>query len=448
MLVRIGSPASWRVERIGYPFDGGLPVTGVARAGVRMVLPGGLRRLQWRQGLRSVSLARALNHALLTRPIHAIRYAPPSDPMSTESSVSFFAEPSNSAVLRRFVQDLGSLPRSSIAPEGLTHQLTQILNLMLANAAKFDEFASANIEWIGSHFISSISECFDLQAEQRPAAIKSIFTSAYRFICELEFCQPGDPSFEVRRIIKFVHDNLEAFEGADRQQLVYAAYTMPANVAKKLIGDPSITEFRQFSETVEASRKLKEQWDSDLDKRQKLLDGLKENIQTLTSEYNFVGLVEGFGKLKKDKDQERIFAFLSLILIGFAMLAVPAGQLVFVIERLAQIEDHKTTLVYSLPTIIAVEIILLYFFRVVLGQFRSVKAQLTQVDLRISLCQFIESYAEYVSKLREKDSSALGKFEALIFSNLVTGESPIPSTFDGVEQIANLLKSVRSGAKE
>lgn len=368
--------------------------------------------------------------------------------MPTQSSNPFFAEPSNATVLRRFVLDLRSLPGESIAPEGLTHNLAQIIDLMISNAEKFDEYASLNAEWIGQGFIGEIKNYFALQAEKRPGAIRSIFTSAYRFLCELEFTQPGEPSFEVRKVMNFVHDNLEGFGGNDRQQLVYAAYTMPAQVAKKLIGHPSIADFRNFSDTVEASRKLKEKWDAELDERQKLLEGLTENIKKTTSEYNFVGLVHGFKGLKQKKETERRDSFISLIFVGCAMLALPLLQINFVMERLAQIEEHKATLVYSLPTIIAVEIVLLYFFRVVLGQFRSVKAQLLQVDLRISLCQFIESYAEYVSKLREKDSSALVKFEALIFSGLVTEESGIPSTFDGAEQIASIIRSIRGGSKD
>lgn len=129
------------------------------------------------------------------------------------------------------------------------------------------------------------------------------------------------------------------------------------------------------------------------------------------------------------------------------MLLLPALQIYFVIEKIVEIDKHRSVLVYSLPTIIAIEIILLYFFRVVLAQFRSVKAQLLQVDLRITLCQFVESYAEYVSKLREKDATALIKFEALIFSGLVTDESGIPSTFDGIEQVGHLIRSLRGESR-
>ena len=229
--------------------------------------------------------------------------------MPTESSTTLFTDPSNAALLRRFVQDLRALPAESISPEGLTQSLAQIVDLMIANAAKFDEYAAINSEWITQHFVGEIKNYFGVHAEKRAAAIRSIFTSAYRFLCELEFTQPAEPSFEVRKIMNFVHDNLEAFEGTDRQQLVYAAYTMPAQVAKKLIGHPSILEFRKFSETVDTSRKLKDQWDEDFGKRQKLIEGLTENIKKITSEYNFVGLVHGFQHLKRRKEDERKFSF-------------------------------------------------------------------------------------------------------------------------------------------
>ncbi|WP_114972212.1 hypothetical protein [Rhodoferax ferrireducens] len=368
--------------------------------------------------------------------------------MTTESSSALFTVPSNAALLRRLVQDLRTLPSEAIPPEGMTHHLAQIVDLMISNPEKFDEFAAVNVEWIGASFMGEIKNYFDLPPENRPSVVRSVFTSAYRFLCELEFTQPGEPSFEVRRIMNFVHDHLEDFTGTDRQQLIYAAYAMPAQVAKRLIGHPSVTEFRKFSETVEASRKIKEEWDKDLDERQKLLQGLASNIGNITSAYNFVGLVHGFQGLKEKKEEERKFSFVSIILIGLAMTVLPLAQLSFVAINLETIESHKGTLVYTLPTIIAIEIILLYFFRVVLGQFRSVKAQLLQIDLRVSLCQFIESYADYVTKLRNKDSSALSKFEALVFSGLVTEESGIPSTFDGAEQIASLIRSIRGGAKE
>ncbi|MBI1397181.1 MAG: hypothetical protein GC151_14510 [Betaproteobacteria bacterium] len=363
--------------------------------------------------------------------------------MTTKVSNTFFTDHENQALLRRLSQELQISADRSIEPEGLSDHLGQILDLILANPEKFDEFCSVNIEWIGRSFVREVGSYLEASTDNRAKIVRTIFVSAYRFLCELEFTQPGEPSFEVRRVLNFVHENLERFEGTDRQQLVYAAYSMPAQIVRRLISSPGLINIREFSQTVERSRELKEEWDEDFKQRIELIEGLKGTIGKLASEYNFVGLVHGFQALKVGKERERVFSFRSVLAIAACMLMLPAAQLYFVVTNLERIDAHKATLVYSLPTILALEVILLYFFRVVLGQFRSVKAQLLQVDLRISLCQFIESYSEYVSRLRKNDSSALTKFESLVFSGLVAGEADIPSTLDGAEQIASLIRSLR-----
>ncbi len=316
---------------------------------------------------------------------------------------------------------------------------------MISDAAKFDEYCPTNISWIGNSFINEVSGFEAATSEKKPDIVRSVFTSVYRFICELDFTQPGEPSFELRKVMNFVHDNLESFSGLDRQQLIFAAYVMPAQVAKRLIGHPSIADFKALSDKVESARNLKDDWDAELRRREELTEALSQNLKKIASAYNFVGLVNGFQTLRQTKDGERKLAFGWIIFIGVLMILAPAFQIGFVVSRIDEIESHKLTLAYTLPTIVALEIILLYFFRVLLSHFRSVKAQLLQLDIRIALCQFIESYAEYASRIRSQDSSALSKFESLIFSGLVPDEAAIPSTFDGAEQIASIIRSLRGG---
>lgn len=222
--------------------------------------------------------------------------------MTTESSSAFFTDPSNSALIRRLIQDLRLIAADAIQPEGLTDNLEKVLEIMIGYPEEFDKFAAVNIKWIGRSFIGEINNFFMISPEKRYSSVSSIFTNAYRFLCEFEFTRQGEPSFEITNIMNFVHNNLEAFSGMDRQQLVYATYTMPVQVAKKLIGHPSVIDFRKFSETVEESRKLKEQWDSDIKSRQELIQGLSENLSKVASNYNFVGLVHGFQSLKRDKE--------------------------------------------------------------------------------------------------------------------------------------------------
>lgn len=247
----------------------------------------------------------------------------------------------------------------------------------------------------------------------------------------------------VGQIGKFVDDNFELFTGNDRQQIIFARYSMPAQVAKKLINDPTIAEFRKFSQTVEEASKLKKDWDSDLNERQLRVESIKSSLKNATSEYNFVGLVDGFRHLSKAKIVERRVAFWTLIGLAIIMITPPAAQIGYVFSHFESLDTKKGLLLYTLPTILAIEVILVYLFRVVLAQFRSVKAQVLQLDLRIALCQFVQSYAEYSMKIKKEDPNVLSKFESLIFSSLVSESEGIPSTFDGVEQLANLIKSVR-----
>lgn len=96
-------------------------------------------------------------------------------------------------------------------------------------------------------------------------------------------------------------------------------------------------------------------------------------------------------------------------------------------------------LLYLLP-ISAIELILVFYFRVVLGQFHSINAQLLQLRMRLAVCRFLESYGEF----REKNKALpFEKFEALVFSNLMPNADQVPSTFDGLDGLAKIFESVR-----
>ncbi|WP_192551874.1 hypothetical protein [Pseudomonas sp. IzPS59] len=362
--------------------------------------------------------------------------------MTESSDTPFFAAPENLESLRLYSRTLRIFSATSDS-EMVAKTLLKIIELMISNAARFDEYCTANIEWIGDSFMREVREFPNTPEEKKSEIITSNFTSAFRFLCELEFVQPAEPSHEVRKIGLFVDENFELFTGNDRTQITFARHSMPVQVAKKLLNDPAIAEFRKFSQTVKEASSLKADWDSELEERRLHVEAIQQGLKNVTSSYNFVGLVDGFRQLAISKRTERRIAFWSLILLAVVMTTPPVVQISYVFTHLDAIESKKGLLLYTLPTILAIEIILIYFFRVVLAQFRSVKAQILQLDLRIALCQFVQSYAEYSKKIRKDDPSALARFEAIVFSSLVSESEGIPSTFDGTEQLANLIKSVR-----
>lgn len=87
-----------------------------------------------------------------------------------------------------------------------------------------------------------------------------------------------------------------------------------------------------------------------------------------------------------------------------------------------------------------IEILLLYFFRISLVHFNSTKAQLLQLEVRMAVCGFIEDYAKFTKENKDQD---LSKFESMIFSSIASVEEKIPSTFDGMDQLSELIKSAR-----
>jgi hypothetical protein len=65
-----------------------------------------------------------------------------------------------------------------------------------------------------------------------------------------------------------------------------------------------------------------------------------------------------------------------------------------------------------------------------------------QLELKNSVCQFIETYVNFRKENKEADSS-FEKFESLVFSGLAPNDSQVPSTFDGLEQLGKVIKDLK-----
>jgi hypothetical protein len=105
-------------------------------------------------------------------------------------------------------------------------------------------------------------------------------------------------------------------------------------------------------------------------------------------------------------------------------------------------KQNVQTLIATAIAIVAITLLFLYFFRIALRKADSCRAQLIQVRLRMTLCRFIQSYADYSGEIKAKNGEALTKFENLIFAGIVGSDDKLPSTFDGIEQLATFAKSI------
>jgi hypothetical protein len=112
-------------------------------------------------------------------------------------------------------------------------------------------------------------------------------------------------------------------------------------------------------------------------------------------------------------------------------------------ETLNKKEENELAhyLILALP-FIAIELLLLYYFRIVLNMFLSNRSQMMQLQVRNSVCQFIQDYVKFKHENKES-SGGLEKFEALVFSSLAPSDDKVPSTFDGLDQLGDLVKKIK-----
>ena len=354
----------------------------------------------------------------------------------------FFQLDANASALRRLASALPTKRETSDDSTEVSGCLRQIIQILLSNAEKFDECCQVNIKWIGSAFISS-AENYKPDSKDAKTQRIDLFTSAYRFLCELEFTMPESLSLELRGVKNFVDENLDSFEGNAKRQLIFANYVMPAAVAREMLHHPDIVSIREFNASQKSAPSLKTQWDKEIDAKRAVVDSLKDQLSGLETGFNFVGLVDGFRRLSEKKALEKRFAYRCLLAIGALVLAPIIAEGAFIIFNIETLDKYKASLLFAVPPAVALELILIYFFRVVLVHFRSIKAQLLQIELRTALCQFIQSYSSYAAQIKEKNSSALEKFESLIFSGLISSEENLPSTFDGTDQLAKIISGLR-----
>lgn len=172
-----------------------------------------------------------------------------------------------------------------------------------------------------------------------------------------------------------------------------------------------------------------------LKKSQDELDNYRQGI-------NFVLLNKGFSHLLKKKENSKSCMFLLLFFTGFSIMIMPFCKIIS--------EKNWAGITWQeLLVGISLEFVLIYFFRVILNQYRANETQIMQLELRQTLCQFIEDYIKFSRKNKvndngEKDTDALDKFENLIFSSILSNDNNIPSTFDGMEQVTQLIKELKS----
>lgn len=368
--------------------------------------------------------------------------------MPTETK--FFSLDENKQVLQKLLLTLADDVKENGQAIACAPHLRSILRYMTDYADDFEQHSQQNIEWIGKPFISAAQKIqANDQGEFSSESIQKLFVMAYRFFCEVEFwtTRDSDSEFSLPRssVETFVEETLDTFSPDVKRDLRWAHYTMPSHIVKTML-NPNLQSIKDFNKRYKSASELKEKWDAEVEEKQEKVNALKAQLDNLETGYNFVGLEHGFRQLRDQKTKEKCWAFWSIVCLGLVAIAPVGVELCFIFKNKDALDAYQQRLLLGLLPLLTLEVLLVYFFRIVLAHFRSIKAQLLQLELRSSLCQFVESYAKFASDIKKQDESALEKFENQIFSGLISSEENLPSTFDGTEQLAKLIKSIKGSS--
>lgn len=335
----------------------------------------------------------------------------------------------------------GTIARNNDNYSKNTLWIGDLFGVVARNLDAIDKYCLVNKKFIGPRFVSAVMD-FDISAfdsGQKDFFALSIF--AVRFIKELELYVDLDG---VDRGVadNFIEYTLGEFSGAEKSQMMYAAYAMPASIISHYLRDSRLQDFSNFDLSFKNAKQAMDDFEKSIDEKKQAAQHLVNLLEELKTQANFVALNRGFEKIntEKRKDEEKVQT--SIFFLKLFLFIIPLIQIAIVFYVDFSILKEKSF--YFMPALVAIEFLMLYFYRVALSELKSIRSQIMQIDLRMTLCQFIQSYADFARDIKSKDQSSLDKFESIIFSNIVGSEDKIPATLDGIEQIGNLAKAIKS----
>ncbi|WP_158086941.1 hypothetical protein [Rouxiella silvae] len=254
---------------------------------------------------------------------------------------------------------------------------------------------------------------------------------------------PQEADIPYYNITEFATNNTTQFSNDAFKNIDFATRLMPIALFKEMMTSQRVNSLKDFNTTLDDVLGLKSDWDAELEVKVEEVNKLKEHLDQQVIAFNFVGLFKGFNNLSRSKWWEIFWARLLLCFLGLMVIS----PLCYEIYKSVTIEPEKISiaLYLSVIPILSITIILVYFFRISLHSLNSSKSQLDQIELRKTLCMFIQDYAKYSVSIKKEDPDVLAKFESLIFSNILPHGADIPSAYDGIEQLSKLISSVKNG---
>lgn len=308
------------------------------------------------------------------------------------------------------------------------------LTSMRNNFKSYDAACRYNIDAAGRDFRTLI-ETIDVSM---PEKLELLAAYAYRFVLEMQVTLENNLPDELAIGAHAMRSAELSYPASG--QMEFAQYSMLIAVLKKYLHHEDLVAIKGLPNLLERAERIKREAEEGIDKRANKVSRLEGALDKIKIGADFVELGRGFASLRFRKSFERHFNFMCLLFLA-CLLIFPAAAKIYVYYAGVSIPEID---LYTALSMAGLELLFIFFFRVALHNFRAVKAQILQLDLRIAILQFIQSYTKFARDQKGEGSVSLEKFEQLIFSGLVSGESDLPSTFDGLEGIAKIVEKIKA----
>ncbi len=350
--------------------------------------------------------------------------------------VDFFSLTNVQYVITNFRDMLKHQTHATSFEKNRNEFIILMLNSFIKNGKEWDQKTQINIR-------DESDELFnELKAKgSNKDSLDGVFSTCFKFFLEYYINSPAELPHPYSSIQRFAIHNINDFDDVAKVKIEFALREMPITIIKSILHDEDFKTLRELPSVTKNAEMLKEKWDGELNTRLQKTEDLKNTLKEYEKAFNFVGLYKGFSDLGDSKIRQASSGKALLITLAI-MVPMP-----IIIETAYFIVKNSTfssawDLFKVLPAA-SMTLLLIYFFRIALGNYNSIKSQLLQIDLRKTLCQFIQSYVDYSKEIKSKDHNPLDKFEGVIFSNIMAAEDKIPSTFDGIDQLANVVNALK-----
>lgn len=318
-----------------------------------------------------------------------------------------------------------------------------VLSIISGRKDEFDLRCGMNIQWFGDAVAGRIR---DVNGPIEAKHVNLYLVLFYRFVSEWEISSPEDLEIELDAYLRYVESIYDVLNAKEQAQVDFVKNRMPTLMLKKLLNSDGIGYLGSVPVVAADVKSKVDAWSATLSAHINTVEELRKNLDVYENAYNFVGLSQGFSKLYEKKESDLSGYRLNMKIFGTLIFAVLFTELYLLNLNRDFVNSTSMQFLGGVALIsLSISLLLIYFFRIALKGADSCKSQMVQIELRKTLCEFVQSYSKYAGQIKEKSPDTLLKFESIIFSNIVFDDDKIISLFEGMEQAGNFMKAARGG---